>query len=119
MLRMIEHAQLAMPAGGEERARAFYSGVLGLDEVPKPENLVNRGGCWFERGAVKVHLGVMVDFRPATKAHPAFVVEDLAAMRAALNAFGIAQKDDEPLEGFRRTYVLNPFGNRIELMEPL
>ncbi|MEG9883115.1 MAG: glyoxalase [Hyphomicrobiales bacterium] len=77
MLTMIEHVQLVMPAGGEERARAFYSGVLGLDEVPKPKNLAKRGGCWFERGSVKVHLGVMADFRPAMKAHPAFTVKDL------------------------------------------
>lgn len=119
MLKMIEHVQLAMPAGEEEAARSFYSGVLGLPEIPKPENLAKRGGCWFEHGAVKVHLGVMSDFRPATKAHPAFVVENLDAMRARLAAAGITCKDDEPLKGFTRTYVSDPFGNRIELMERL
>src|SRR6187551_1552795 len=70
----IDHVQLAMPAGGEDRARAFYAGILGLAEVPKPPPLAPRGGCWFESDTVKVHLGVEPDFQPATKAHPAFVV---------------------------------------------
>ena len=73
----IDHVQLAMPAGQEDVARRFYTGVLGIPEVPKPPVLAARGGCWFEAGAVRVHLGVEDDFRPARKAHPALVVADL------------------------------------------
>lgn len=119
MLKMIEHVQLAMPTGKEEIARQFYTGILGLAEVPKPENLARRGGCWFSNGSVKVHLGIMDDFRPATKAHPAFIVENLDALRARLEAANVTCTDDEPLEGFARTYIFDPFGNRIELMERL
>ena len=80
----IDHVQLAMPPGGEAAARAFYAGILGIPERAKPPHLARRGGCWFERGALKVHLGVEADFRPARKAHPAFIVRDLAALVAAL-----------------------------------
>jgi len=119
MLTAIDHVQLAMPQGQEEAARAFYGDALGLSEVAKPEHLAKRGGCWFRREEVKVHLGVMEDFRPATKAHPAFTVHDLSAMRTRLQDAGFDCVDDMPLEGFRRCYVFDPFGNRIELMERL
>lgn len=114
----IDHVQLAMPPGGEAKARAFYEGVLGIPEVPKPPNLAKRGGCWFERGALKIHLGVEADFRPAHKAHPAFLVENLEAVKTAITNAGYALKIDEPLEGYNRIYVDDPFQNRIELMEP-
>jgi catechol 2,3-dioxygenase-like lactoylglutathione lyase family enzyme len=115
----VDHVQLAMPAGGEEEAAAFYEGILGIPQVPKPPHLAARGGCWFERGDLKVHLGVEGDFRAATKAHPAFEVEDVRALAAAAAAAGHRVKDDEPLEGYDRVYVDDPFGNRIELMERL
>ena len=114
----LDHVQLAMPKGGEDEARRFYRDGLGIEEQPKPPHLAVRGGCWFERGALKVHLGVEADFVPARKAHPAFRVEDLPALKARLAAAGYRLKDDEPLEGYDRIYVDDPFGNRIELMEP-
>jgi catechol 2,3-dioxygenase-like lactoylglutathione lyase family enzyme len=115
----IEHVQLAMPAGGEDRARAFYKEVLGIAETPKPANLAKRGGCWFERGDLKIHLGVEADFRPARKAHVALLVVDLPALREKLKTAGYLLKEDEPLEGYQRIYVDDPFGNRLELMEPI
>lgn len=114
----LEHVQLAMPAGGEDDARAFYSGLLGLPEVPKPAHLAARGGCWFEDAELKLHLGVDEDFRPARKAHPALLVAGLADLLDRLRAAGVRIVDDEPLEGYDRAYVDDPFGNRIELMEP-
>ena len=114
----VEHVQLAMPAGGEDLARDFYGRVLGITEIAKPAHLAKRGGCWFERGNLKIHLGVEADFRPARKAHVALLVADLPALIEELRAAGYAIKDDEPLEGYCRIYVDDPFGNRIELMEP-
>ncbi len=118
----IDHVQLAMPAGGEADAQAFYEGLLGLPRVPKPPHLERRGGCWFESdrgdGAVKVHLGVEDPFHPARKAHPALRVEGLAALVERLRAAGVAVRDDEPLEGYDRVYADDPFGNRLELLEP-
>ena len=114
----LEHEQLVMPAGLESEAIAFYEGVLGIPHVPKPDHLAVRGGCWFERVDLKVHLGVEKDFRPATKAHPAFLVDDVRALADAVAAAGFAVNDDEPLEGYDRVYVADPFGNRIELMQP-
>ena len=117
-VRRIDHVQLAMPPGREPEARSFYADLLGIAEAPKPPNLAVRGGCWFERGELKVHLGVEEDFRPARKAHPALLVDDLAGLVEALQSAGITVGEDEPLEGFARVFVDDPFGNRIELLEP-
>jgi catechol 2,3-dioxygenase-like lactoylglutathione lyase family enzyme len=114
----IEHVQLAMPAGGEAAARAFYADVLELSEVPKPPRLAQRGGCWFESAGAKLHLGVDGAFRPARKAHPALLVSRLAELLERCRHAGFTVEEDEPLEGFERAYVYDPFGNRIELMEP-
>jgi catechol 2,3-dioxygenase-like lactoylglutathione lyase family enzyme len=119
VLVRLDHIQLAMPPGGEERARAFYGGVLGLTEVEKPPHLAKRGGCWFEGCEIKVHLGVEAAFTPARKAHPAFLVDDLARLITKLKAAGYEPAADQPLEGYERVYVSDPFGNRIELMEKL
>ena len=109
----LHHVQLAMPEGAEDIARAFYTGLLGLTEVDKPEILAGRGGCWFEGGSCRLHLGVETPFAPAKKAHPALVVEDLAAARDALGGGEI-----EALPGLRRFYVFDPFGNRLEICAP-
>jgi catechol 2,3-dioxygenase-like lactoylglutathione lyase family enzyme len=113
----LDHVQLAMPAGREDEARAFYGELLGLPEIAKPPQLAARGGVWFERQGLKVHLGVDPAFVPARKAHPAFLVDDLAALRRRLEASGCPIEDALPLAGYLRCYVHDPFGNRIELME--
>jgi len=117
-LYSIDHIQIAMPEGEETRARAFYEGALGLCEVPKPLDLAGRGGIWFVGGTIKLHLGVEADFRPARKAHPAFLVEGLDALLEKIRAAGFEVDTGQPaLEGYRRAHVFDPFGNRIELME--
>lgn len=117
-VRGIDHVQLAMPAGGEAQARAFYSGVLGLPERAKPPHLAKRGGCWFECGALQLHLGVEPAFQPARKAHPGLLVDDLPGLLAALRAAGCDVKFDEQIDGFDRAFTADPFGNRLELLEP-
>jgi catechol 2,3-dioxygenase-like lactoylglutathione lyase family enzyme len=107
-----------MPPQEEKRARAFYGLVLGLSEQPKPQNLATRGGVWFECGSLRLHLGVEQDFRAAQKAHPAFLVEGLAEIVERCKSEGYKVVTDEPLNGYDRVYVYDPFGNRIELMEP-
>jgi catechol 2,3-dioxygenase-like lactoylglutathione lyase family enzyme len=113
----IDHVQLAMPAGEEARARDFYGRMLGFTEVTKPEHLAERGGCWFETGNVRLHLGVETEFRPAKKAHPALLVSGLGDLARRLRSEGIAVQDDDPVPGFERLYITDPFGNRIELVE--
>ena len=112
----LDHVQLAMPPGRESEAEAFYAGLLGLDRVPKPAPLAARGGCWFHRGEVAVHLGVEDDFRPARKAHPALVVRDLAALAARLEAAGVEVRPNPDRPAGEGAYVDDPFGNRIELV---
>lgn len=118
LIQGIDHVQLAMPPGGEDRARVFYGQVLGLAETAKPANLAGRGGCWFESETIKIHLGVEADFRAARKAHPAIRVLGLAALRERLEASGYLPNTDEPLPGHHRFYVDDPFGNRLEFLEP-
>jgi len=114
----IDHVQIAMPIGEEDLARAFYVNVIGFIEVPKPPELAKRGGAWFQSGNVQLHLGVDLDFHPARKAHPAFIVDDLdeivATVKRAHYKTDISQP---PLDGYKRAHVFDPFGNRIELME--
>ena len=113
MISGIDHVQLAMPAGLEARAREFYSGVLGIPEVPKPVELAGRGGAWFESGTVKIHLGVEPDFRPAKKAHPGLLVDNLSELVRLLMDSGHHVR----LENSYQAYVNDPFGNRIELIQ--
>jgi len=114
----LDHVQLAMPAGREAEARAFYHGLLGIPEVAKPPHLTARGGCWFEQGDLKVHLGVETEFAPARKAHPAFIVDNLQNLVEYLRTAGHKVITDEPLQGYDRVFTADPFGNRIELMQP-
>ena len=117
-IKALDHVQLAMPTGREDEADAFYHHLLGFMVVPKPPPLAARGGRWYRIGDVQLHLGVDVDFRPAKKAHPALAVEDLDALAATLERAGVTPRWEDDQPGIRHCYVDDPFGNRIELMEP-
>jgi len=106
-----------MPAAGEALAERFYRDILGFTRVPKPDHLERRGGCWFRFANVQVHLGVDEQFAPARKAHPAFLVSGLDALRRRLEASGVGIVRDTDLAGYRRFYTSDPFGNRLEFME--
>lgn len=118
MFADIHHVQLAMPTGREDEARAFFVGVLGMTEIEKPPVLAARGGAWFRGGGVELHLGVEDAFVPARKAHPGLVVLDLdeAARRVATTGQDVAWDGEFP--GFRRFYAHDPFGNRLEFLQP-
>lgn len=118
-LEAIDHVQLAMPSGQEDRARAFYAGLLGVPERPKPSELAGRGGCWFESAALKVHLGVETPFTPARKAHIAFRVDDVTRLAARARAAGYEVVDDQALPGHERVFIFDPFGNRLEFLRPV
>ncbi|MFD0770055.1 VOC family protein [Bacillus sp. CGMCC 1.60114] len=113
----IDHVQLAAPAGCEEKARTFYGDILGLEEIPKPEELKKRGGCWFRCGNQEIHIGVEQNFSPAKKAHPAFFVQHIEHFQDDLTQKGVSVIADTARPDVTRFYVLDPFGNRIEFME--
>jgi catechol 2,3-dioxygenase-like lactoylglutathione lyase family enzyme len=117
-LRGLHHVQLAMPPDEEETALRFYGAVLGLHQIDKPPDLAPRGGVWLRSGDLEVHLGVEEGFQPAVKAHPAFLVTGLEKLRARIEEAGYKVMDTVQLEGFHRVYVRDPFGNRLELIEP-
>ena len=118
-LQAIDHVQVAMPAGQEDKARAFYNGLLGLPEQPKPPELAKRGGCWFESDRVKVHCGVETPFSPARKAHTGFLVSDVADLAARAKAAGYEVLEDTALDEVERVFIYDPFGNRLEFLKPL
>jgi catechol 2,3-dioxygenase-like lactoylglutathione lyase family enzyme len=113
----IHHIQIAAPVGCEPAARDFYGALLGMKEIEKHPILRARGGCWFECGSQQLHVGVERDFLPAKKAHPAFAVLDLAALREALMAKNVPVVEDDNLPGVRRFYAEDPWGNRLEFIE--
>ncbi len=113
----IDHVQVAAPAGCEPEARAFYGGLLGLEELPKPEALAVRGGCWFQAGAQELHIGVEEPFTPARKAHPSFVVSDLDDLAACLAEQGFAVSYNDEIPGTKRFETGDPFGNRLEFRQ--
>lgn len=115
----LDHVQLAAPPGSEAAARDFFAGLLGLREVPKPGALTARGGVWFQVGAQALHIGIEDEFRAARKAHPAFHVVGLDRFAGRLEAAGVPLRWDDELPGYRRFYVDDPFGNRLELLEPV
>lgn len=117
-----------MPRGQEAAARRFYGGAVGLSEVDKPAALAGRGGCWFrsvdgERVTAEIHLGVEEPFAPASKAHPALVVDTrdrLEAMATRIEAVGceVSWTERDTFDGFLRFHARDPFGNRLEVMTP-
>ncbi len=115
----LNHVMLTIPKGAEDRARAFYCGLLGLPEIPKPESLAGRGGFWLQVGDMQVHVGTEdgID-RTLTKAHFAYQVDDLAAWKTHLEANGFPALDSVPIPGYERFEFRDPFGNRIEIIQP-
>lgn len=113
----VDHIQIAAPPQSEEKAREFYGNLLGMEEIPKPENLQARGGCWFKCGVQEVHIGVQADFMPAKKAHPGFTVHALEQLKSRLEKAGYKISEEPPIAGRVRFFTHDPFGNRIEFLE--
>jgi catechol 2,3-dioxygenase-like lactoylglutathione lyase family enzyme len=112
------HVQITIPKGAEEAARAFYCGVLGLVEVPKPYELAGRGGFWLQLGAFQVHVGTEeIPSRADSKAHVAYEIDDLDGWRAKLQNAGVAIIDGIPIPYYRRFEFRDPFGNRVEFLQ--
>jgi catechol 2,3-dioxygenase-like lactoylglutathione lyase family enzyme len=120
-LLTVHHAQITIPKGFEDRARRFYCQVLGLREIPKPESLRARGGFWLELGSLQIHVGTeeIIEPRPESKAHLAYLVEDLAGWRRKLEQYGIKILEGIPIPGYNRFEFRDPFGNRVEFLETI
>ena len=118
MISGIHHVQITIPLNSEAQARAFYCGLLGLPEIPKPASLQKRGGFWLQVGDRELHIGGKGGVeRSATKAHLAYAVTDLAGWRAKLMAQGIEPLDGIPIPGYDRFEFRDPFGNRLEFIQ--
>jgi len=113
--KQIEHVQITVPPGSEQKARDFYSGILGLEEIEKPDSLKSSGGVWFKIAGIELHLGV--EELVNTKRHPAFEVSELNKVKDYLIEKGVKIKEEIPIPGRSRFSFYDPFGNRIELLE--
>jgi catechol 2,3-dioxygenase-like lactoylglutathione lyase family enzyme len=114
----LDHVQVAAPPNAEPEARRFYGSLLGMRELPKPAELADAGGAWFECGAQQLHVGVQDPFLASRKAHPAFAVPDPATLDVVaerLASAGAPVRWDDRLPGTRRFYTEDPWGNRLEL----
>jgi catechol 2,3-dioxygenase-like lactoylglutathione lyase family enzyme len=116
-IKAIDHIQLAAPKGSEEEAKRFFYGILGMKEIDKPESLKNRGGVWFEFGPYQIHVGIEEPFFPAKKAHPAFAVESIEALKQHLINNGVPVTEDHRIPDVVRFHTSDPFGNRLEFLE--
>ncbi|MEL6309795.1 MAG: VOC family protein [Chloroflexota bacterium] len=115
----LHHANISIPPDSEAEARAFYCGLLGLPEIEKPDALKPNGGFWLRLGNCDVHIGTQADIdRHALKTHLAYEVDDLSAWREKLESAGIPTKDNTPIPDFDRFEIRDPFGNRIEFVQP-
>ncbi|CAN5407675.1 hypothetical protein BH10ACI2_BH10ACI2_20310 [soil metagenome] len=120
MLQAVHHVQISIPVGSEDEARAFYCGVLGLNEISKPDILKGRGGFWLDLDGFQIHFGTEdgID-RAKTRSHVAFLVEDLDKCRANLTASGFKTLESIPIPNLNRFEFRDPFGNRIEMLEKI
>ena len=120
MILGIHHAQITIPKGAEDQAREFYCGILGLKEIPKPEELAGRGGFWLEVGDRQLHVGTEDGVDPSnSKAHVAYAVEDIEKWRKSLPEHGVNILDGIPIPGMSRFEFRDPFGNRVEFLEAI
>ena len=116
----LHHAQITIPKGSEEQARRFYCLFLGLREIPKPESLEGRGGFWLELDGLQIHVGAEENFdRARTKAHLAYLVDDLTGWREKLENYGINIIEGIPIPGYQRFEFRDPFGNRVEFLKAI
>ena len=115
----LDHILIAIPEGAEPQARAFYCTLLGFTELPKPEALTGRGGLWLRAGDFVLHIGTEKGFVAPKRAHPGFLVDDLAALIEILRAENVELTFDVPLPGYDRVHIRDPFGNRLELLQKL
>lgn len=114
--KRLDHIQICIPIGKEQEARNFYAGIIGLTEIPKPKELLVNGGLWFEIADIQLHIGTENETN-TSKRHPAFEVENLNDAKSYLIANGVMIKEDIQIEGCKRFSLIDPFGNRIELLK--
>ena len=114
----VHHVQVSIPVGSEDQAREFYCGVLGFNEIPKPDSLAGRGGFWLELGPMQIHFGVEDGIeRAKSKAHVAYLVDDLESWRTKLRESNCEILDGIPIPNYDRFEFRDPFGNRVEFLQ--
>ena len=116
--KRLDHIQICIPKGKEDEARHFYTEIIGLTEIPKPELLIANGGLWYKVADIQLHIGTENEIN-RSKRHPAFEVLNLEEARTYLIQHGVAVKDEIQIPDQKRFSFIDPFGNRIELLQKI
>jgi|SRR5690625_504122 len=120
MILDLHHAQITIPKGAEQEGKQFYCNVLGLKEIEKPASLKDRGGFWLKVGNNEIHVSTEDGFdRLTTKAHLAYLVNDISYWKNVLKQNQIHTIKGIPIPGFDRFEFRDPFGNRVEFIQEL
>jgi catechol 2,3-dioxygenase-like lactoylglutathione lyase family enzyme len=118
----VQHVSVPMPPGGQERARQFYGGVLGMREKTPPSSLAQQQLVWFDAGdgGHEVHLFTdeYMESRSAAQ-HLCLQVDSLSDYRGRLAEQGVAIEEATAIHNRPRLFVHDPFGNLIEMTEVL
>ena len=114
--KRLNHIQICIPNGKEQEAREFYSIIVGLKEIPKPKELLKNGGLWFQIADIQFHIGTENEINNS-KRHPAFEVTDLKLARQHLEIHNVKIKEEIQMPGQIRFSFIDPFNNRIELLQ--
>ncbi|MFT7588253.1 MAG: catechol 2,3-dioxygenase-like lactoylglutathione lyase family enzyme [Limisphaerales bacterium] len=112
----LDHLQITIPTGMENKAREFYSDILGLREIEKPEILKANGGLWYQLNDLQLHLGTEAA-SGKSKRHPAFETTQIDKLLKHLKQHSVLIKEDQAIPGITRFSCFDPFGNRIEFLE--
>jgi len=118
----IHHVNVTVPRSVEDAAKHFYGVVMGLTQVPKPEESKGRGGAWYQLGALQLHLSIEDGLAESciSKRHICYTVANLAEAEEKFRNAGVEiLPDDIPTPGWSRFYVRDPGGNRLEIAQAL
>ena len=113
--KKINHVQLCVPIGEEEKAKEFYCDILGLEEIERPESLNNIAGFWLQIADISLHIGTE-NISGTSKRHPAFEVAYLNDVKRYLINCGVKITEDQKIPGINRFSFYDYWGNRIELI---
>jgi catechol 2,3-dioxygenase-like lactoylglutathione lyase family enzyme len=112
----INHVQICIPIGEEEKGREFYCGILGLKEIERPKSIRNIAGFWLEIADIHLHIGTE-KIQGKSNRHPAFEVKNIEKVKEYLIHKGVKVKEEQKIPGIYRFSFYDYWDNRIELIQ--
>lgn len=110
-----DHINISVPPERLEEAKQFYTEVLGLEQIERPDVFGSKG-YWFNIGDIQLHISCEAPLPRSTR-HTAFEVTDIAAARKQLQKYDVEITEEPRLPDRDRFAFIDPFGNRMELLQ--